>query len=130
MSIYNGNQCIVFLAGHLSAMPVMLPNYSAHFAITVARKFFTSHSNQTVENQFYRVIVTQHDAIKILQYGYLGISLLIRGDLRIYDTAEIIAEQIDFIDFSSSNSFSNTVYSQKLSIKKYEKTNNEKILMH
>lgn len=130
MSIYHGNQCIVFLAGHISAMPVMMSNYSTCFAMTVARKFRPSNFNQVIENQFYRVIVTQQDAIKILQYGYLGISLLIRGDLRIHETTEIIAEQIDFIDFSSSSSLTNIIYSQKLSIKTYEKIDNEKILMH
>ncbi|PIZ04924.1 MAG: hypothetical protein COY58_01725 [Gammaproteobacteria bacterium CG_4_10_14_0_8_um_filter_38_16] len=130
MSIYRGNQCIVFLAGHVSAMPVMMPNYSTNFAMTVTRKFFSSHSNQVIENQFYRVILTQQDAVKILQYGYLGISLLVRGDLRIHETTEIIAEQIDFIDFSSSSSLSNTVYSQKFAIKTHEKIDNEKILMH
>lgn len=131
MSIYNGNQCVVFLEGHLSTMPIMMPNYSTHFTITVTRKFYSSHANKVTENQAYRVIIMQQDAIRILQYGHIGISLLIRGDLRIHDTAEIIADHIDFIDFSNSNSFSNTNYPEKITVKtRKEKSDHTKIIAH
>lgn len=103
MHLYNGTGCLVFLVGSLSAMPVA-PKKNSHAVIIVSRQ---RHCFEKTVDQVesYRVILNQNDAFRIMQFGFPGMTISIRGDLRTDNKAEIIAEKIDFIDFPTINQF-------------------------
>ena|SRR3990167_4884407 len=103
MHLYNGTGCLVFLVGSLTAMPVIAKkNVDAVIIVTRKRHCFENTLDK-IEN--YRVILNPNDAYRIIKFGFPGMTISIRGDLRAENKAEIIAEKIDFIDFPNENQF-------------------------
>ncbi|OGT33528.1 MAG: hypothetical protein A3C44_01370 [Gammaproteobacteria bacterium RIFCSPHIGHO2_02_FULL_39_13] len=88
------NECIVFLSGYVKTKPSMLADYSARFSLIVNR--FVSCYKKV---EYYRVIVNEYDALRILQFGYIGALIVIQGDLSMQDEVEIFARKVDFVDF-------------------------------
>jgi hypothetical protein len=101
MRLYNGTGCLVFLVGSLSTMP-MAPRKSSHAVIIVSRKRHC-FENTVDKVESYRVVLNQNDAFRIKQFGFPGMTISVRGDLRADNKAEIIAEKVEFIDFPSNN---------------------------
>ncbi|HLB56969.1 MAG TPA: hypothetical protein VJK30_06555 [Coxiellaceae bacterium] len=103
MHLYNGTGCLVFLVGSVTMMPVVAKKNSDAMII-VSRK--RHHDENTVDKiEHYRVILNQDDTYRIMTFGFPGMTISVRGDFCSENNAEIIAEKIDFIDFSNSNAF-------------------------
>lgn len=94
MEVRVQNECIVFLSGYIQTKPGMLADYSTRFSFIVSR--FVS-CDQHVE--YYRVIVSEYDALRILQFSYIGAPVVIQGDLCVQNEIEILAKKVDLIDF-------------------------------
>lgn len=100
MKLYNGTGCLVHLVGTLFMMPDAINNSAANNVIIVNRKRICT-KNKTDKLESYRVILNKHDTQRILKFGFPGMLIAIHGDLQSDDCAEIIAEKIDFMNFSS-----------------------------
>lgn len=72
----------------------MLADYSTRFSLIVNR-FVSGHQHA----EYYRVIVGEYDALRILQFGYIGAPVVIQGDLSVQNEVEIFAKKVDFVDF-------------------------------
>ena len=117
MHLYDGTGCLVFLVGSLSAMPVT-PKKNSSAVIIVSRK---RHCFENIIDKVedYRVILNENDAFRVMQFGFPGMTISIRGDLRADKKAEIIAEKIDFIDFPTNNQFetlNNSLQQRKMDV--------------
>lgn len=98
MFLCGGTGCLVYLVGNLNSMPVIQKNRSTDMLVMVKRKRYCfDECRDKVEH--YRVILNYYDAVRIMKFGYLGMMISIRGDLRVKIKAEIIAEKIDFTSF-------------------------------
>lgn len=97
MTIYNRTDCIVFLTGYLETMPVMMLDYSTNFIISVLKN---------KSSPSYRVIINKHDAIRLLNYGYLGICIIVEGSLTLDVHSVIFAKKITFLDTSDPDTSS------------------------
>ncbi|HLB56055.1 MAG TPA: hypothetical protein VJK30_01810 [Coxiellaceae bacterium] len=101
--------CDVYLEGSLNKMPVISKNQFEEIEVTISRR------NQDLnEIEFYRIILNWDDAMQIINYGYLGMSITIYGVLRIRNEVEIIAEKVTFITFSNSGSFCSAINREDL----------------
>jgi hypothetical protein len=101
MQFYNGTGCLVFLVGQIAAMPMALKKHTDTSIIVTRQRQCINNRQNPVQN--YRVILSQKDAMKIIQFGFPGMTISVRGDLSSNINAEIIAEKIEFIDFPNSN---------------------------
>ncbi|PIZ03510.1 MAG: hypothetical protein COY58_09080 [Gammaproteobacteria bacterium CG_4_10_14_0_8_um_filter_38_16] len=121
MELYNGTGCLVYLIGTLSTMPNSPKNNSVKTTIVVNRKK-TCSKNKVNKNENYRVILNHHDALRITKFGFPGMVVGIRGDLCGDDNAEIIAEKIDFMNFTDGNQ--SKIISENIGV--YDFKNHEK----
>lgn len=101
MQFYNGTGCLIFLVGQISAMPMALKKHKGTSIIVTRQRQRTDHTSNVIEN--YRVILTPSDSIKIMQFGFPGMTIVVRGDLSANNNVEIIADEIDFIDFPNTD---------------------------
>ena len=90
MNDYPLHQCDIFLEGILTSMPMMTPDKTNNFFISITRKINFHFT------QIYQVMINNHDAVQILRDGYLGMYLFVRGDLILVDEVVIVAKKITF----------------------------------
>ena len=102
MKLHNGTGCLVHLIGTLFIMPDEPKNSASKTTIIINRKRLSS-KNKTDKLENYRVILNTHDAQRILKFGFPGMLIEVHGDLLSDDSAEIIADKIDFMNFSNGN---------------------------
>lgn len=112
MQLYNGTGCLVFLVGNVTAMPIIAKKNSDAVIIVTRKRHNFENTIDTVEH--YRVVLNPNDAYRIVKFGFPGMAISIRGDLRAENKAEIIAEKIDFIDFPGSNEFHEPSYMESI----------------
>ncbi len=108
MHLYNGTGCRIVMIAKLAAAQITMPDESSESnetTIVVTRNRFCLGKGEE-QAEHYRVVLSQHDAFKVEKFGHPGMRLSVRGDLRMNNNIpEIIAEEIDFVDFSNENEF-------------------------
>lgn len=91
MSIYQQVNCRVYLVGCLKEKPeLMMDNHGDFIAKIVVDRKEESYSS-------YQVFIYGELALRIRQYGFIGLYLWIEGDFQ--NNGEIIAEKVQFLDF-------------------------------
>lgn len=102
MKLYNGTGCLVHLIGTLFMMPNVSKNKIAENLIIVNRRRICS-KNKTTKLEEYRVILNKHDTQRILKFGFPGMVIAVHGDLISSKNMEIIADKIEFMNYSDGN---------------------------
>ena len=93
MRLHEGTGCVIQLVGILQAMPTLF-NQNTHTIIVNRKK-----PNTQKEISQYHIILNAHDTQRIIKFGFPGMVLTVHGDLCTRDSAKIIAEKIDFMNF-------------------------------
>lgn len=102
MQLNNGTGCFVMIIGNLTGMPIISSAKFTESTIVVARK--RRGVNETQDKiEFLRVILNRDDTTRINNFGHLGMTISIYGDIRASDETEIIANKIDFTYFPGKN---------------------------
>lgn|SRR3990167_6097794 len=94
MRLYQDISCRVYLLGCLQEKPYLMMDANGDYIATI---MVNRHSEAHL---FYRVFIHGETALRIRQYGFIGLHLWIEGDFQ--NNGEIIAEKIQFLDFSRS----------------------------
>src|SRR3989338_3442684 len=98
MKLYKKTGCRALLIGRLNEMPVLHMDVRGEFStqLVVATQK-PSASNSVL---FYHVFVQGTSALRIRQFGFVGLHLWIEGSFQ--NTGEIFAEKISFLAFPES----------------------------
>lgn len=95
MKLYKGTGCQVKLIGTLNEIPMLNMDNQGDFFTTINININTPHN---VTAKQYNIIVLKEAALRIRQYGFPGLYLLIEGFLSSEKNIKIIAEKIIFLD--------------------------------
>ncbi|OGT42793.1 MAG: hypothetical protein A3F13_00905 [Gammaproteobacteria bacterium RIFCSPHIGHO2_12_FULL_40_19] len=105
---YAEHECIVFLSGNLTTMPIITADWTKNAIISVTRKYFTS--KKKIESESYTVTINQYDTARIIQSGFLEMPIEIHGELRAKDKTDIIATHVEFVKYPTSNQTGSIAY--------------------
>lgn len=94
MRSYQDVSCRVYLLGCLQEKPNLMMDENGNYIATIVV------SREKEAHLTYRVFIYGESALRIRQYGFVGLSLWIEGDFQ--NNGEIIAEKILFLDLSKS----------------------------
>lgn len=92
MRLYQDISCRVYLLGCLQEKPGLMMNSNGDYIATIVV------SREKEAHSVYRIFIYGESALRIRQYGFIGLYLWIEGDFQ--NNGEIIAEKIQFLDFS------------------------------
>ncbi len=92
MKLYQGTGCHIVLIGVLASHILLTMNEQGDFRASIEVKIKTEEQRE----RCFDVIVLDDAALKIKQYGFPGLYLLIEGCV---DDVKIIAEKITFLDY-------------------------------
>ena len=122
MKLYRGTGCHVVLVGALTEVPLLEMDEKNDFLVTI--KIAVNTSNQDISN-LYNVVVSGDSALRIKQYGFLGLHLWIEGELHTQkNNTKIMAEKIIFLDNSEPNpsDIQNCLIANSLSVSLKQRT--------
>jgi len=113
MRLYKGTGCQVILVGSLTEIPVISSDSSVSTngktVIMLERKRLILDREETFlqeQIEYYRILITNVDATRIIKFGHSGMYLAIIGDLSIdHSTANIVAQKVDFIHVPQNTEF-------------------------
>ncbi|OGT42113.1 MAG: hypothetical protein A3F13_04045 [Gammaproteobacteria bacterium RIFCSPHIGHO2_12_FULL_40_19] len=97
MKLYQKTGCRALLVGRLKEMPNLLMDDRGKFSTKLIIATKKSENNGELS---YRVFVQGESALRIRQFGFIGLYLWIEGDFE--NTGEIMAEKISFLNFPGS----------------------------
>lgn len=105
MHFYKKTGCCVFLVGCLKEMPELRMDEDGEFfaVLTIDRQNVVRDANNALHDDevlSYRVHVLNQSALRIRQFGFVGLHLWIEGDFQ--NNGEIFAEKISFIEAPES----------------------------
>lgn len=96
MRFYKKTACRVFLVGSLQAVPdLKLDEQGECVAAIQVKRIF---SNDIASS--YSVVVMGEAALRLRQFGFVGLHLWIEGDFQ--NTGKIFADRVSFVNFSES----------------------------
>ena len=97
MKLYQKTGCRALLVGRLKEVPDVLMDDRGEFS---ARLIIATKKSENDCELSYHVFVCGESALRIRQFGFIGLHLWIEGDFQ--NTGEIIAEKISFLNFPES----------------------------
>lgn len=100
MKLYKGTGCHVRLIGTLKAIPTLEMDSQGEFFTTIDVNINTP---QQMTSRQYNIVVLKETALRMRQYGFPGVYLLIEGFLTVETNLKIIAEKIIFLDDAEPN---------------------------
>lgn len=106
MKLYKGTGCYVKLVGALKEIPLIEMDNHGDFFSTICLNIHTPEHNPPTQ---YHITVFRDSALKIRQFGFPGVYLLIEGFLTRDKNIKIIAEKLIFLDTSEPNTSSASI---------------------
>ncbi|MCX7124779.1 MAG: hypothetical protein NTU49_03310 [Gammaproteobacteria bacterium] len=123
MRLYEKTDSRLFLVGYLNAVPDIKMDSRGEFTMTLelaCKKPVHDKFNRlyTEEIVLYRVFVTGESALRIKQFGFVGLHLWVEGGFQINKNslteniiAEVHAERMSFLNFSESADGNSDIFS-------------------
>ena|SRR3989338_2383680 len=101
MKLYKGTGCHIKLVGILKEIPRLHMDDQGDFFTTIGINVDTPNKDLTKQ---YQVAVVKEAALRLRQYGFPGLYLLIEGGFHTHkNSTHIIAEKIIFLDTTEPN---------------------------